>query len=179
MPRKIAPIKVLGMDSSIQASIIDQAERQGYSFLDAEDDRLFFSLDGRDYSSARAALESLDLDDEPPDFIASSTDFRIIGTIATGWKSGSMMLLRLTEIGRNYIAMTADELRALNERLRRPPTAEEFAEMDALIDEVIHGKSTPASERAKEKYAVGCDEDLRERRNFRELLKIRPDAMRN
>jgi len=167
------------MDSSIQVSIIDQAERQGYSFLEAEDDRLFFSLDGRDYSSARAALESLDLDDEPPDFIASSTDFRLPGTIAIGWKSGPMMMLCLTEMGRNYIAMTEDELRALNERLRRPPTAEEFAEMGALIDEVMHGRSTPASERAKEKYAAGCDEDLRERRNLQLLLKIRPDAVRN
>ena len=125
------------MATSIQSSIVSQAEGQGYQFIEAEEDRLFFSLDGTKNHSDRAALENLDLGDEPPDFIALSTDFYYYGPIATGWKSGSMMLMRFTENGLSYKAMTEEERRALEDRFRTPPTAEEFAEMDAQAHKVL------------------------------------------
>ena len=154
---------------------MSQAEEQGYKLLEAAGERLFFSLDGTESRSARAALEELDLDNEPPDFVAVSTDFRYHGTIATGWKSGSMMLVRLTGRGLSYKAMTAKEIEAW---FHTPPTAEESAAIEALAEEAITGKETPASAEAAKNIAIGIDQELRARRAHRLIEHIKPDATR-
>lgn len=82
-------------------------------------------------SAPSTTLEELGLENEPPDFIAVSTDFRYHGTIATGWKSGSMMLVRLTGRGLNYKVITAKEFEERAESFHSSPTAAESAEIEA------------------------------------------------
>lgn len=167
------------MKTSIQDSVVRKAEREGYKLLEIEGDRLFLSRDGTESRSARATVEELDLKKAPPDFIASSTDFRYHGTIANGWKSGSMMLVRLTGRGSSYSDLTAKEIEEMEKSLDCPPTAEESAEIKAVLNAVVSEKQSPASARAINNLVIGIEQELRDHHAHRMIEDLKPDATRH
>jgi hypothetical protein len=105
-------------------------------------------------------------------------DRRYVGSIACGWKYGSTLLTELAEKDSAYIAMP-EETKALEEKLWILPAAEEFADMDAFITEVMTGTKSEASERIKELYVKGANKELEQRRRLTLLTKIKLDAPRN
>jgi hypothetical protein len=164
---------VIPMDPFIRESIEQQAQDQRYQLISVEEDRLWFSLDGTGTVGSREYLEWCDTEVMPSDFNAASMDPRYIGSIAEGWKSGSMMLVRLTTLGRNFIPWTDEERLALEDRLRISPTESE--EIDALVDELMKGIPTSSSERAINRYVKQIDQELDERHRLRQSELWNPD----
>jgi hypothetical protein len=156
----------------IQASIVEQANEKGYRLVEAGYDWLLFSRSGEESRRARAALEKLDPKTVPPHFRAASSDRRYIGTTANGWKSGRMMLMRLTAMGLNYKARSEEERQAWLDELKKPITPEESAAIKALITKLSNeAQGRPTSTETKtvaEKYldkiVTEVDEEVRQRK---------------
>jgi hypothetical protein len=143
----------------------------GYQLIDADDCRLWFSIDGIDNSSHRDILMSFEDERKREDLVANSADPWFIGAIAIGWKSGSLMLMRLTHLGMHYQPKTEAERTRQARSFVPLPTPEEIEGIDALILELTTGEKSAASERLKDKYVQGVDEELAERRSRRMLEK--------
>ncbi len=137
------------MDAFIRDTIVRHAENLGYQLIDADECRLWFSIDGSENANHRDILKSFEDEQVPEDFVTNSADPRYIGAISVGWKSGPMMLMRLTAMGTHYQPMPENERRKMARFLVRLPTPEEIEGIDGLIRELTTGEKSAARNASK------------------------------
>lgn len=156
-----------------------RAEKLGYQLIDADDCRLWFSVDGSQSSIDRDSLQRFEDERRREDLVTNSADPWFIGAIAIGWKLDPLMLMRLTHLGMHYQPKTEAERTRQARSFVPLPTPEEIEGIDALILELTTGEKSPASESLKDRYVQGVQKELDQRTILRKLETPRPSRSIN